>query len=498
MCQKVGLILSLWICLTVSAETVNLRGKVKNQDGKAIKGAIVSLASQKLTDTTDEQGMFSFNTVSARENISSKLPNLQKVSIDKGAVLFNLNKAEQVKIEVFGISGNLLKKELNHYASAGQYRYNLSSKPTASSMAAVRVSIGGESTTFRYLLSSNRNYTVTSVSSTMRPGIRGLAKIKATIDSLTVSADNYVTKVVSLSSYEEDDLEITLDSISLPKFSFFLTSLKALQELSGSENGFGGDLRFGKTGQGAGILGADSICQCIAEKSMPGSKVKGWRAFLSANKGPDGKQVNAIERVGNGPWYDRRGRLLANDVSELINSRPKNAHSAIKNDLPNEDGVPNKYPDPLNPTTAVDNHLTITGSGEDGKLFVNNSSGDGGGFDGGGFGGGGFGGGGFGGGGGFLTGACSGDNFTCEDWTSTTANSMPRAGFSWPQDGFREEGGGSVGFGMGMGHWISGFCVTGCEAGIDLDFNTLGGTVGVKTIGNGGGYGGFYCFALNP
>ena len=92
---------------------------------------------------------------------------------------------------------------------------------------------------------------------------------------------------------------------------------------------------------------------------------------------------------------------------------------------------------------------------------------------------------------------CSGSDFTCNDWTSTTANSTPRVGFSWPQDGF-SEGGGGGGFSFGMGNWISGFCASGCEAGIDLDFNTMAGTPGVKTIGNGGGYGGFYCFALNP
>jgi hypothetical protein len=490
MYRKIGLILSLCVGLAMSAETVKFKGKVTNQDGKVVKGAVVWLASQSLSDTTDDKGQFSFSiAVNTRESLN-RLPNKQQVTFDKGCVLFSLTKAEQVKIEVFDISGNLLKKELSYYASAGEYRYNLSKSPSTVAMAAIRVSIGGKSTTFRYLLSSNRSYTVTSASLAVPSPVRGLAKIKAAIDSLTVTATSYITKVVPVSSYEEE-VNVTIDSINLPKFSFFLTSLKALQELSKSENGFGGDLRFGKTGQGAGILGADSICQCIAEKSMPGSKVKIWRAFLSATKGPDGNQVNAIERIGNGPWYDRKGRLLANNTSELLNGRPINAHSAIKNDLPNEDGVPNRYPDPLNPTKEVDNHLTVTGTGEDGKLFKYNSSGGGGG--GGGIFGGGFGGGGF----GDLSQNCV-EDVTCNDWTSTTANSSPRAGFSWPQQGYNPEGGGGGGFGMGMGHWISGFCLAGCEAGIDLDPSTIVGKPGVKTIGSGGGYGGFYCFALNP
>lgn len=54
------------------------------------------------------------------------------------------------------------------------------------------------------------------------------------------------------------------------KFSFFVTSLQSLRELSGSRTGFGGDLRFGETGEGAGLRGADKICAAIAELSMPG------------------------------------------------------------------------------------------------------------------------------------------------------------------------------------------------------------------------------------
>ena len=49
-----------------------------------------------------------------------------------------------------------------------------------------------------------------------------------------------------------------------------------------------------------------------------------------------------------------------------------------------------------------------------------------------------------------------------------------------------------------MKHWISAMNASGCEAGIDLDESTKGGLPGIYTIGNGGGYGGFYCFAHEP
>jgi len=71
----------------------------------------------------------------------------------------------------------------------------------------------------------------------------------------------------------------------LDEFSFFVTSLEAMRRLSGSDTGFGGDLRYD---QADGLAGADRICTEIAEYSMAGAGQKGWRAFLSVTSGPDG------------------------------------------------------------------------------------------------------------------------------------------------------------------------------------------------------------------
>ena len=95
-------------------------------------------------------------------------------------------------------------------------------------------------------------------------------------------------------------------------FSFFVASMKALQTLSGKTDGFGGDLRFG---QADGLAGADEICRQTAEMGMPGSGQKTWRAFLSATG--SGTAVNARDRIGTGPWYDRNGRLLATNLTDL-------------------------------------------------------------------------------------------------------------------------------------------------------------------------------------
>jgi hypothetical protein len=147
-----------------------------------------------------------------------------------------------------------------------------------------------------------------------------------------------------------------------PPFSFFLTSMAAIQELSGSRNGFGGDLRHGKAD---GLSGADEICRQIAEKSLAGAGARTWRAFLSVTRGPDGNPVHAIDRIGDGPWYDRLGRMMTATKQDLAQTRPQGADTAIINDLPNELGVPNHAPD----GSPVDNHDTLTGSGAEGRLY---------------------------------------------------------------------------------------------------------------------------------
>jgi hypothetical protein len=250
------------------------------------------------------------------------------------------------------------------------------------------------------------------------------------------------------------------------KFSFFVTSLKAMRELSASQDGFGGDLTFGETGVGAGLKGADKICTAIAEKSMAGNG-KTWRAFLSVTRGEGGQPVDAISRVGAGAWYDRTGRLVAQNVTDLATERPTGADTAIATDLPNEDGVPNHAPDAAG---EVDNHDVLTGTGEAGKLFSTDAS------------------------------------FTCNDWTSAVGTTgTPHCGHSWPRMGGPSGGGGPGGPGgpgntmMGSGNnWMSALNEAGCAPGAFIIEKGPPGANGTKSVGDGGGYGGIYCFALTP
>jgi hypothetical protein len=261
---------------------------------------------------------------------------------------------------------------------------------------------------------------------------------------------------------------------ALEKFSFFLTSLASIRKVSNSDEGFGGDLTFGETGEGAGLRGADKICKAVAELGMPGAGAKDWRAFLSTTAGgPNGGPVHARSRVGNGPWYDAAGRLVAMTLVDLTTgNRPVGADPAIRDDLPNEFGIPNHSADAPGCTgnQCPDNHQVLTGTNCVGDLYT---------------------GGGIGAGQNEITADCTNVTppnnppdpaYTCNDWTSKEPAGKPWCGHSWPRNG------------SGLS-WMSAARDGGCAPCVKIE---EGGGVSSACVGSAGGYGGFYCFEYKP
>jgi hypothetical protein len=81
--------------------------------------------------------------------------------------------------------------------------------------------------------------------------------------------------------------------------SFFVTS---------AGSGKGGDL--------GGLAGADAHCQALAQAAGAGNKT--WHAYLSSSTNPNnGQATNARDRIGNGPWQNAKGVVIAKDVNDL-------------------------------------------------------------------------------------------------------------------------------------------------------------------------------------
>ena len=195
---------------------------------------------------------------------------------------------------------------------------------------------------------------------------------------------------------------------------------------------------IGDGGNLGGLAGADAHCQALA--TAAGAVGKTWRAYLSTQARPGQPAVNARDRIGNGPWYPPKERLL--DYLNRRLSRPL-TKSEIHGDtldearrgsnltkefaLTEKGALVNGLDDPL-PTR----HDMLTGSHTDGRAFTDNV------------------------------------DRTCNNWTSNGAGTA--------QVGHSDR------IGNGNQSWNSSHATTGCSQ---------------KDLISWGGVGLFYCFAVD-
>jgi len=111
----------------------------------------------------------------------------------------------------------------------------------------------------------------------------------------------------------------------------------------------------GQGGNFGGLAGADRYCQSLAAKAGAGGRT--WHAYLSNSALAGSPAVNARDRIGNGPWYNARGVLVATNLDELHGSNMLTKQSALT-----ETGQPI-----MGRGDATNLHDILTGSSPDGR-----------------------------------------------------------------------------------------------------------------------------------
>src|ERR1700704_1215484 len=83
-----------------------------------------------------------------------------------------------------------------------------------------------------------------------------------------------------------------------------------------------GDMSFFVTSAGSGkgadlggLAGADQHCQMLAQAAGAGNRT--WRAYLSTASTAGASGVNAVDRIGRGPWQNAKGVVIATDIENL-------------------------------------------------------------------------------------------------------------------------------------------------------------------------------------
>jgi len=135
------------------------------------------------------------------------------------------------------------------------------------------------------------------------------------------------------------------------------------------------------TGNLGGLAAADATCQRLAAAVGQGSRT--WRAYLSVARdaSANNQAVNARDRIGNGPWYNATGALVASSVAEL-HARSGDASLFVDERGQKINGQWTGSPAPVQ-------HDILTGSNADGTLM---------------------------------------QGFTCADWTSGSASDVGQVG----------------------------------------------------------------------
>lgn len=116
-----------------------------------------------------------------------------------------------------------------------------------------------------------------------------------------------------------------------------------------------------------GLSGADAHCQRLADAAGAGGRQ--WRAYLSATAAAGEPPVNARERIGNGPWYNAKGVLIAWNVADLHGDVQRDRNSINKEFALNEKGLPvNGRGDSPN------QHDILTGSDSHGRAPIGSAA----------------------------------------------------------------------------------------------------------------------------
>jgi hypothetical protein len=192
------------------------------------------------------------------------------------------------------------------------------------------------------------------------------------------------------------------------------------------------------TGNLGGLAGADQICQTQAQALGAAAAAKTWHAYLSQEQRGNTPKVNARGRIGQGPWYNVKGQLIASSVADLHGDQQRdrnNIQAATALDVKGEQ-IPGNV------------HDILTGSDSDGRAFTD------------------------------------GYDHTCNNWTSD-AMTLPQAAnanAAVPADRARAMLGHSNRSGGQNTSWNAAHMSQGCSK---------------QAFINTGGAGKLYCFAIN-
>jgi hypothetical protein len=113
-----------------------------------------------------------------------------------------------------------------------------------------------------------------------------------------------------------------------------------------------------------GLAGADAYCQQLGAAAGRGAGVT-WHAYLSTQ---GAGAVNARDRIGNGPWYNATGGMVAMNVAQLHGDTIDQAR--VGNALGKQISLTEKKEKVNGVGDMPNTHDILTGSQPDGRAYT--------------------------------------------------------------------------------------------------------------------------------
>jgi hypothetical protein len=186
------------------------------------------------------------------------------------------------------------------------------------------------------------------------------------------------------------------------------------------------------SGNLGGLAGADAECQRLAAAVGAGGRT--WRAYLSTQGSQTAGAVNARDRIGEGPWHNANGVMIAPSLADLHGDVQRDTNLINVNTAVTEAG--NRVNGFGRPEGEPQEHDMLTGSDSHGRAFPPGMSNQ-------------------------------ADDRTCNNWTSDSPDAHAMIGHHDRMSGWNTS-------------WNSSHSTAGCA---------------LESFNSTGGAGRFYCFA---
>ena len=183
----------------VAANAFTLTGTVKDEGGKAVQDASVSLVNNKLNTKTDTEGKFSFQKEDAQSLEMHNSGLVGSLSVNNGVLSYSQSSSAPVQVQIFDMVGNRLLNETLY----GTGTVDMKSSVNARGVYMARVRVGSAQQNFKFTADGSFSATF---------GERNSAKALLKLDKeerLRVVKEGYDTLTVKLPNLDTN-LTLTL------------------------------------------------------------------------------------------------------------------------------------------------------------------------------------------------------------------------------------------------------------------------------------------------